>query len=332
VLGARLVAAWDAWLFTHGELRTLAVFRIGWAVAMLAATRQEAQMATIYGPERYHAPLFGWAVPLEAHAFHTLIAVAFAGCFMTLIGLLPQLGASCVVACHGYLFASDLLLFRNHLYLGLLLGTLLALSPCGRALAADALIRKRFARSGDSSGSRAAVQVIKAQILIVYAWSVINKLRGSFLDGWALQAELPYALHQSLVASWLYGARGELRPAVASFIANDRAMAICSCAVVICEAFLLFGLPQRRWRSAAMVVGIGFHGVTIVFMNVVTFGLLMLSTYPLFTEPTRRRGGPTRPSLTAALPTRATEHGRLAVPRRWQFGTKIAHAHWARCS
>jgi hypothetical protein len=66
-------------------------------------------------------------------------------------------------------------------------------------------------------------------------------------------------------------------------------MAICSWAVVICEAFILFGLPQRRWRSIAMVVGIGFHGITIVFMNVVTFGLLMLSSYPLFTEPTMHR-------------------------------------------
>jgi hypothetical protein len=278
------VAAWHAWLFARGELQTLAIFRMGWATAMLTATWQEAGLAALYGPGRYHAPLATWAVPLGAHAFHRVINIAFAGCFMAFAGFLPQLGALAVVGCHGYLFASDLLLFRNHIYLGLLLGAILTASPCGRALSVDALIRRRFGGKPDALGCRAAVQVIKAQVLIVYAWSVINKLRGSFLDGWTLQEEMPHALHQSPIARWLHTAGGALRPGVAGVIANDHAMAVGSWIVVAIEAFLVFGLPQQRWRRSAIVAGVALHGFTIACMNVVTFGLLMLSSFVLFIE------------------------------------------------
>jgi hypothetical protein len=199
-----------------------------------------------------------------------------------LVGLLPQLGAIAVVAGHGYLFASDLLLFRNHIYLGLLLGVLVAASPCGRALSIDAFVCKRLGRQVDGTGYLTAGQLIKAQVLIVYAWSAINKLRWSFLDGWTLQQELPHALHQSPIAPWLYGPGGALRPAVAAAIANDGAMAFCSCAVVVTEAFLLWGLPQLRWRRRAACAGLALHGSIFLFMNIITFGLLMVSSYPLF--------------------------------------------------
>jgi hypothetical protein len=278
----RFAARWHTWLFSNGELRALAIFRIGWALAMLSPTLQEAGRQATYLPGHYHLPLCAWIVPPDAHALHLLMRVALIGCVSALLGFLPRLGALAVVAAHGYLFAADVLLFRNHVYLGLLLGLLLAASPCGRVLSVDVLIRKGLGRPLPRVGSLAAVQLIKAQVLIVYAWSVVNKLRWSFLDGWTLQQELPHALRQSLLAALVHGPGGALRPGVAAVIANEAAMAACSWAVVAVEAFLVLGLPRARWRAWAAGLGLALHGFIFLSMSVLTFGLLMVASYPLF--------------------------------------------------
>ena len=282
---ARLANAWHGWLFAEGELRTLAVFRVGWALAMLTVVRQEAGQHALYAKERYHVALFDWAVPLDADAYQMLMRIAYVGVVMTLVGSLPQLGVLAVISTLGYVFALDMLLFKNHVYLGLLMGVLLSVSPCARAFSVEALIRRRLGRPLPARGSRVAVQLIKAQVLIVYGWSVLNKLRGSFLDGWTLQRELPYALQASAISSWLHQADGALRPAVAALIESDRAMSICAVTVVAIEALLFFGLQRRSWRRFAMLAGVALHGSIMLLMNVVTFGLLMVASYPLFLEP-----------------------------------------------
>lgn len=273
---------WNAWLLVHGELRTLALFRVGWALAMLAAACQEAGLYDQYSSDRYHVPLVSWATPLGHEAFQTVTRIAIAGCLMTLVGLLPQLGVAAVVATLGYLFASDVLLFRNHIYLGLLLGLLLVVAPCARAFAIDAWLGRCAGRPAASVGCRAAVQLIKAQVQIVYAWSVINKLRVSFLNGWTLQQEMPYALLSSPLASWFRDEHGALRSAVRHLLHDELATAACSCVVVLIEALLVFGLPRRRWYKYAVCAGVCLHLSIFLLMNVFTFGVLMVSTYPLF--------------------------------------------------
>lgn len=279
-----LAKAWKRWLFSRGDLRALAVFRMGWAVAMAAAALHDWGRAAAYAPTRYHLPLVKWAAPLELAEFHTLLRIALLGCLLTFLGVLPRLGAMAVVATYGYLLSSDVLLFRNHLYLGCLLGLLLASSPCGSTLSVDSWVRNLLGRPTTAIGSRVSVQLIKAQILIVYFWAVVNKLRASFLDGWALQEELRHALGESPIARWLQGGRGTLGSIVAAWTESDRAMAISSCAVVLAEAFLLLGLPRKRWRSYAALVGVALHGSIFLLMGVITFGLLMVSSYPLFFE------------------------------------------------
>jgi hypothetical protein len=279
---SRAVEAWQRWLFARGGLRGLALYRIGWALAMLIAARHEAGLFQLYSVDQYHAPLLDWAVPLGRDAFQRLMLAAQLGCVLTLIGLFWRLGAVLVIAALGYLFASDALLFRNHIYLGLLTGALLCASPCGRALSVTAYWRRRSARADSVEGSLLVAQLIKAQILIVYGYSALNKLRLPFLDGFTLQQELPYAFRSSPLRAWLCAEDGSLRPAVESVLHSVPAMAACSCAVVLVEGFLVFGLPSRRWRGLATALGVGLHGSIFLFMDIRVFGLLMVSAYPLF--------------------------------------------------
>ncbi len=284
-----LARAWHSWLFARGDLRPLAVFRMGWAIAMAADVLHDWGRAAAYSPERYHVPLLRWAAPLQAAEFHALLRVALAGCLLTFVGVLPRLGALAVTATYGYLLFADVLLFRNHVYLGCLLGLLLAASPCGDALSVQSWVRELRGRPTAAVGSRVAVQVIKAEILIVYFWSVVNKLRPSFLDGFTLQQELPHSLGDSPIAAWVSGDHAALGPILAAWIRSDRAMAICSCAVVLVEAFLVLGLPRRRWRPYAALAGVALHGAIFLLMGVITFGLLTVSTYPLFFEREAKR-------------------------------------------
>jgi vitamin K-dependent gamma-carboxylase len=283
-----LARAWQRWLFSRGDLHALALFRMGWALAMSAVALHDWGRAAAYAPDRYHLPLVKWVAPLEFTEFHTLLRIGLAGCLLTLLGALPRLGAICVVATYGYLLSSDVLLFRNHVYLGCLLGLLLASSPCGSALSVDSWVRNLVGRPTTAIGSRVSVQLIKAQILLVYFWSVVNKLRPSFLDGWALQQELRHALGEGPIAPWLQGGRGTLGPVVTAWTESDRGMALCSWAVVLVEAFLFLGLPRRRWRRCAALAGVALHGSIFLLMGVITFGLLVVSSYPLFFELQRR--------------------------------------------
>jgi hypothetical protein len=288
---ARAAAAWQRWLFAPGSLRHLALFRIGWALAMLLAARHEAGLWQLYSAEQYHAPWFGWAQPLSQAAFQRLTQIAEIGSALALIGLWPKLGCALVIATLGYLFASDALLFRNHIYLGLWMGLLLCASPCGRARSVEACWHRWRGRgpAGSAESSGVATQLIKAQVLFVYGFSALNKLRLAFLDGYTLQQELPFALRSSPLRALFCDARGAPRPVVENALHNALALSVCSCSVVLVEGFLVFGLPSRRLRHYAIPLGLSLHASIFLLMDIRVFGLLMVAAYPLFSDSDARR-------------------------------------------
>lgn len=271
-----LSGRWQRWLFRHGDLKALAVCRMTWALAMLLAVWHESSLARLYSHSQYHVPLLPLAVPLDAAAFHGVMAAAALGGCLTLVGLCTRVGISITVASLGYVFALDLLLFRNHIYLGLLMGGLLALSPSGQALSLDAAISRWRGRPFPRSGSLAGAQLLKVQVLIVYGYSALNKLQRPFLDGYVLERELPLALRGAPLGAWLRA------PTVQALLDRPTLLAALSCAVVLAEAFLVVGLPSRRLRPYAVSVGVALHACIFLLMGIHVFGLLMLSTYLLF--------------------------------------------------
>ena len=221
---------------------------------MWLAAQTEIEAPALYSNAQYHVPIVPWATPLDPMALGRLIHVSELGAALVCVGLLPRLGTALVLGTLGYLFLLDVLLFRNHVYLGLLMGGLLCASPAGRALSLQTWLLRRWGRGVNTHGSLLAAQLIKAQVLIVYGYSVVNKLRPSFLDGFTLQQELPFALRTSPLRQFLFDARGQLLPSFDALIHNDAAMAMCAWAVVAAEAFLTVGLPLRQLRRQAFAV------------------------------------------------------------------------------
>jgi hypothetical protein len=87
------------------------------------------------------------------------------------------------------LLSMDLLLFRNHAYLAVLLGTLITLTAAGSS-APDGSNAARVLGLGPG--------LVRAQTWLVYLWAFVNKFNGPFLDGWVLEGELRRGLSGSL--------------------------------------------------------------------------------------------------------------------------------------
>jgi hypothetical protein len=261
----------------------LAVFRIGWSLAMLTMIAHEWTRTALYQRDVFHVPLFVWIEPPSAGTLRSLLQLSSVGAIACLAGLLPRVGAATVVTVLGYLFVSDLLLFRNHVYLGLLLGMLLACSPCGASWSVEALIRRLRRRSRPAAPRVIpAVLLIKLQVLIVYAWSVLNKLNTPYLQGWTLQRELPYSLLRCPLSRWLHDDHGTVLPWVSRLLANDVALACAAWSALLIELALVLGLLYRPARPFVVLLGVVLHLGIFCLMNVATFGALMVSTYVLF--------------------------------------------------
>jgi hypothetical protein len=277
-----MVASFQTWLFRSGPLWPLAMCRVLWATAMLLATWHEAGLAALYSDAQYHVPLLAFATPLTVPAFERLIALAAIGGALTLVGLFTRIGIALVSASLGYLFALDVLLFRNHVYLGLLIGALLLFAPCSERWSVSAVLRRLLGKPLRTTGSVACAQLIKAQVLIVYGYSAINKMRQPFLDGFVLERELPIALRSSPLRTLLRDAHGTYHPTIESFLHSTPALATCAAIVFLAEAFLVVGLPSRQLRPYAVAIGLALHTTIYLTMGIHVFGLLMISSYVLF--------------------------------------------------
>ena len=284
----RVAKRFQDWLFRTGPLWPLAVCRIFWALAMLLATLHESSLADLYSNHQYHVPLLPFVKPVDATTFGILVTLAAVGGALALLGLFTRFGIALVIATHGYLFALDLLLFRNHVYLGLLIGALLFFSPCADSWSVRAAHHRHRGKPLSTLGALPCAQLIKAQVVIVYGYSALNKLRNSFLDGFVLEQELPTALRSSPLRALMYQPRGGLHPLAESVLHSSSALGVAAALVLMAEAFLTVGLPSRPLRPFAVAVGVVLHTTIFLTMGIHVFGLLMMSSYLLFLDSSPR--------------------------------------------
>lgn len=291
---ARWVGYWSA----QGDLRPLALFRIGWAIAVLLETHNEAARLERYTPvtrsglEQFHWPFLPFATPVDADLFATLLEVANVGGALALFGALPRLGAALVVGAHGWLFSVSLLNFRNHIYLLLLFGLILTLAPSGRVWSVNSVVRRLWTAQWDSRiGPLWASRLLKWQTFLVYFYAVLHKADLRFLEGWPMQVEMKKHLPRSLFGGWIAsgGSLSFLGDSIRQGLDSEPFMATLSFGVLAGEGFLCFGLLVPWLRRYAAALGVALHLSIFFLMNVVTFGVLMVSAYPLFlTDPAPR--------------------------------------------
>lgn len=156
--------------------------------------------------------------------------------------------------------ALDQQAYGNHLYLMAWLVLLLTLAGAGAGLN----IHRR-----DRPVVLWPMFLLMAQLSIVYGFSALTKVTGTFLSGRVLGENLGIGL---------LGFPDALR--TSSFLSVIAALAL------FVELFIAVFMWRRRFRPAAFVFGLGLHISISLFMaptmDLVVFSLEMLALYPLF--------------------------------------------------
>lgn len=216
-------------------------------------------------PSVLRLPVASWLPPLPPGAVPILIGVwLVAGCAFTIGWRTRWAGVVLCLALVCALFG-DQQLYSNHLYLLLTVTGLLTLADSGAARSLDAR------RTGGKRRIPAwPVTLLKVQVSIVYGFAALAKLNLPYLSGAVLNA---------------YVGRDSILPfpeAARSF----EILAALAWLSILVEAFLAVAFWSRRWRVAAIAVGVIFHLGVIVFFatpaELVVFALIMFALYPLY--------------------------------------------------
>lgn len=126
--------------------------------------------------------------------------------------------------------------------------------------------------------------ILRIQLTLAYAFSVLAKVNEAYLSGDSLWQHVVH------------------RPFWATFLPTPTATVLITLAVIalLTEAFLGFALWFRPLRYVALVVGLGFHAALVIFVTdtvlhtnrLIVFALLMLMLYPAFFEDDIRKYWP----------------------------------------
>jgi hypothetical protein len=124
------------------------------------------------------------------------------------------------------------------------------------------------------------IGLIRAQLLIVYVFSALNKLTSGFLDGGALLL----ALRRDSSATGL-----ALLEALPMLSEGAPALRVLAGAVVGVELLLPLVLLIRPW-CGVVTVGVLHAGFAVIFPGVLPFSVLMVAMSFLFVRPARGAG------------------------------------------
>ncbi|MFQ5968412.1 MAG: HTTM domain-containing protein, partial [Acidimicrobiia bacterium] len=235
------------------------------AAALLRAWEGVKIMWPLTRPEILRLPNAEWAPePTPALVIAVLVVWVAAALAFTL-GLRTRAAGGVLFIVLGVVLLSDQQAYSNHLSRLALLVLLLTVGDAGAAMSLDSRVSPR------ETVPAGPILLMKAQISIVYGFAALTKLNAGFLGGGVLAAQLgtgfvpvPDGLRVPVVMMTLAGL------------------------VVVLEAFLALGLWSRRYRPAALVLGLAFHVSIVLLMDpavqLVVFALEMLAVYLLFLD------------------------------------------------
>lgn len=294
-LPLRLAARAQSWLMVEGSPWPLALFRIGLALSVLFEATQNLKRVNYYTPKTFHLPYFDFIVPLPAEQIQQLFEWQYVFAVGLLVGFMTPLSALGVIVTQGYPFLVCQLNFRNHIYMTLLMLTLVMLSPAWRTLSVDALLRWLYHGlvKGDWASGRpprwvsvVTQRVICLQVVAVYLFATIHKLNPGFLTGYPMVK----TLSKTIPRSWL--GTSVLTPEQAQWLSEQVLLpqwgALLAYLTVFTEGFLALGLLWGPTRLAAALFGVGLHVSIGASMNIVTFGSILVFAYICFWMPRSR--------------------------------------------
>ncbi|MFT6398637.1 MAG: hypothetical protein ACJAYU_003399 [Bradymonadia bacterium] len=238
-----------------------------------------------YTPGQLHLPYFG-TLNWDANQLHALCEWQMRFAVAVVLGLFTRVFALAALVCQASLFLVSQLNFRNHIYLMLLLLLLLSFAHADRAFSINVLIRRALGKATPRVVPSLPARLIQAQILIIYLYSGLHKLLLDFGNGYALCRFLGRDLSRGRSGNffseseleWIstYLSREGCTDAAPAFII------VGSIGTIVAELGLAVSFGARRGVLAAIIVGVGMHTTIWWSMDVVTFGMMMVATYPLF--------------------------------------------------
>jgi hypothetical protein len=273
------------WRDEIGDARVLAWVRIGLAlmVAWHAHNRLDEWRWGYFG-ERFHWPwLPEWCVP-SARVYLVLI-VAQLG--LALLALLGRAARPALLGCALiglYTLLLDRMQFHHNRYALWLFTGLLSLTPCDRALVP-------FARR-EPTGPLWAQRLMQLQLSLIYFASGGSKLLDDDWRTGQVMLQLVTVHAKDALARGVPALLVELvaRPPVARLLADG---------AIATELLVAVGLWSRRWRPAALWLGVMFHFSIQATSSVESFTWLTLLLYLTFVTPEARgrvaRYDPARP-------------------------------------
>jgi predicted DCC family thiol-disulfide oxidoreductase YuxK len=253
-------------LFAPANARVLGVVRAGIGLAALMELAGSfGRVLALAEPSAVRTPIlepvawvFANAAPIVLMAW-LVAGVAFS------LGLLTTAAGVVLAAVMFGLVTGDGQLYSNH---GYLIAFGVALLTAGGAGVAFSLDARRRGTDADSVPAW-TVFALRAQLTILYAFSVLAKLNPSFLSGTVIASHLRRG-GVGVPEAWI----------------GFESMFVLSILVVCAELFLAVALWRARWRPAAFVVGLALHVGIVVAMNeawaLATFSVATLSLYVAF--------------------------------------------------
>jgi hypothetical protein len=244
---------------------TLGAFRALFGVVLVV----QAVALLVQAQAHYLAPVllfpyegFGWLPRPSAWALYGVGGLLVVAGLGVTLGVWFRVCLATFAAGFGYVFLIDQTHYNNHYYLLLLVCALLLPSRADRCFGL---------RAGSSAlVPRWSLALIRAQLVLVYAFAALAKLNADWLQG--------EPLHH-----WL-ALRGAGGPFVDLAASRWTALALAYGGLAF-DALVGPGLLWRRTRRAACVLAAAFHLSNALLFEIGVFPWLMLASLLLFLEP-----------------------------------------------
>lgn len=269
-----------------GDVHALAAARIAFGVLLLLQVREMAaeQLSEGYFGAHFHFPFVAERFVPSERVFALILAAQAVCAVLVIVGHLARPALFFSGAAITYAMLCDRLHFHHNRWALACYAILLSFSPCDRA-------RAMGSKPGASSEPLWAVQLARLQVCIVYAASGSSKL---FDRDWRSGA----VLLDRMVRYGHVAIEKGVPQGVIAFFQQPSVAGLMAKGAIATELFLAFALLSRRFRIAAIFVGLCFHSAIELSSRVELFSFTTFAAYLLFATPDFRarslRYDPTR--------------------------------------
>ena len=223
-------------------------------------------LARVLAPEHLRLPYVSWASAPSPEMLPAYIAIWLVAAAAFSCGWRPLLSGAVLSVVMAYTLLIDQQTYSNHLYLLLLVVSLVTVAEGGR----------EPSEPGTTTVLAWPVTLLKIQVSIVYFFGAVSKINALFLSGTIIYLNL----------------RPPLKAVAGGFLP---ALMVVSALSVLLELWLAAALWSPRWRSRAVSIGLAFHVGIVLSLSatestqLLVFTVMMSTLYVLFFSHTPRR-------------------------------------------